>query len=138
MPTYLYRCGNESCCEEFETIRSIKSDYLVTCPKCNRDTLNVVIHAAHAFVRGEPKTIGMLADRNTAAMSNAQKSELYAKQEHDRIAAKRHMNQEIEARLPEGASIPKYDPHSVEPIDMSLASLTPKQVKKYVEEGVKP
>jgi putative FmdB family regulatory protein len=41
MPIYEYRCSN--CSFEFEESQSIKDPSLVTCPQCNKETLNRVI-----------------------------------------------------------------------------------------------
>jgi putative FmdB family regulatory protein len=67
MPNYHYRCTE--CEDEFEIHQSIKDAPLEHCQECNcLDGLERVIHAAHLFVKAEPKTVGLLAERNTAKM----------------------------------------------------------------------
>lgn len=41
MPTYDYKCQN--CGHTFETLQSMSADHLVTCPKCNQDSLKRLI-----------------------------------------------------------------------------------------------
>lgn len=67
MANYHYRCVE--CNNEFEISQSIKDAPLEHCQNCNcMDGLERVIHAPHLFIKGEPKTLGVLADRNTASM----------------------------------------------------------------------
>ncbi len=69
MPNYHYRCTE--CSHEFEIRQSIKDAPLESCEECNcLDGLERVIHAANIFIKQEPKTVGLLADRNTAKMGH--------------------------------------------------------------------
>jgi putative FmdB family regulatory protein len=95
LPNYHYICKNESCNDEFETQQSMKSSPLISCDVCGEETLERVIHAATAFVKGDPKTIGLLAERNTNKMSASQRSEQFAIAEQQKYDAKVAMRQEL-------------------------------------------
>ena len=41
MPTYDYKCQN--CDYTFEILQSMSAEHLVTCPKCNKDSLKRLI-----------------------------------------------------------------------------------------------
>jgi len=137
MPTYVYQCSFDDCGKQFEIYHSIKSDYITKCPSCLEESLKVVIQAAQIVIN-EPRTVGMLADRNTAAMSTSKRSELYEKTKKDKILAKKIMNEELQQRLPKGINLINQGNEDIEPVDLKLASLTPAQTKKYIEEGIKP
>ena len=66
MATYEYHC--EACGHEFETVQSMSEDSLVTCPKCECDTLVKKICVPMVFIKGEPQTLGHQAARNTEKM----------------------------------------------------------------------
>jgi putative FmdB family regulatory protein len=69
MINYHYRCS--TCGFEDSIRQSIKDVPLTHCEGCNNPTLQRVIHSpANAFVRGEPKTIGQLMDKNTREMGH--------------------------------------------------------------------
>lgn len=64
MPTYSYICTK--CNDEFEVTQSVKDSPLKKCPKCNRRSLERQIFAPIVVsCRGEPKTLGQLAELNT-------------------------------------------------------------------------
>lgn len=48
MPTYEYECGD--CSHRFEEFQSITADKLVTCPECDKDTLERLIGAGAAVL----------------------------------------------------------------------------------------
>lgn len=79
MPTYHYAC--KSCEHEEMIVQSIKSEPETICVSCGEAALERVIHAPDLLIRGEPKTLGQLADRNTSKMG---KYELEAKRENHR------------------------------------------------------
>ena len=64
MPTYDFEC--EKCMLYAEVKQSHKDPDILNCPECGETTLKkVFISAPYMSVRGEPKTIGHLADRNS-------------------------------------------------------------------------
>jgi putative FmdB family regulatory protein len=68
MPTYEYICDNSKCCYNFEIHQSMADDSLVECPECGNETLRRKIFTPFCFVKGEPKTVGHIASRNTENM----------------------------------------------------------------------
>lgn len=141
MPNYHYQCNDVNCQHEFKINHSIKDDILKKCPKCNNLTLCTVFYPAHAFVKEEPKTLGLLAERNSQSLGNQGMQEIWAKTEERKQLAKETAYKELTARLPEGAIIPIekkseawYRPDTNGPIT-DLANLTPEKTRKFIEEG---
>ena len=67
MPLYDYVCSN--CDHEINDVQqSIKDKPLQKCPQCGMKKLERVIYGGDIFVKGEAKTIGQLADRNSKKM----------------------------------------------------------------------
>lgn len=112
---YHYRCNNEVCKTEFEIQQPITSSPLTFCEVCNTDSLERIIHLPMAFIKGEPKTIGHLAHRNTEKLSSMQLSE----------------RAEIEKKNspPKSADAAKLK---------KLAKLTDRQKETYVQTGKLP
>ena len=79
MPTYDFEC--EPCAYYTEIFQDIHAPDTHQCPICEQETLKkVFINSPMVSIRGEPKTIGHLADRNTQKMGK------YEKQDRDREA----------------------------------------------------
>ncbi len=112
IPSYHYKC--QACDEEFETTQSIKAEPLVWCDECDSASLERVIHAPMLLIRSEPKTLGHLADKNTANMGHY---ELEDKREAHRLKA-----MEGRKHLPQ-AERPWW--RTTEKVDTKLASLAP-------------
>lgn len=67
MPCYDFEC--ESCAYYTEIKQSFDDPNTHNCPHCGKKTLvKVFINPPSIMVRGEPSTIGQLADRNTKKM----------------------------------------------------------------------
>lgn len=67
MPTYDFEC--EGCAFYTEIKQSFDAPSRHTCPHCEKETLvKVFINAPSVMIRGEPTTIGHLADRNTSKL----------------------------------------------------------------------
>lgn len=67
MPTYDFEC--EPCAYYTEIRQSFDGPSCIECPQCGKKTLKkVFINPPSIMVRGEPSTIGQLADRNTSKM----------------------------------------------------------------------
>lgn len=43
MPTYTYRCRDESCEHEFEAVQKITDDALTECPECHKETRRIIV-----------------------------------------------------------------------------------------------
>ena len=79
MPLYDYVCSN--CEHKIEDMyQSIKDKPIVKCGQCGHMALERIIYGGDIFVKGEPTTIGQLADRNTKKMG---KYEVESKQKED-------------------------------------------------------
>ena len=64
MPRYDYECS--SCGHKMSDIYQQFSDKpLKKCENCKKSSLERVVFVPHVFVRGEPSTIGHLAERNS-------------------------------------------------------------------------
>ena len=67
MPLYDFEC--EPCAYYTEIRQSFDGPSCIKCPQCGKQTLKkVFINPPSIMVRGEPSTIGHLADRNTSKM----------------------------------------------------------------------
>ncbi len=67
MPLYDFECSECAYYTEIEQPMHAPSEH--ECPHCGKNSLvKVFINPPAMFVRGEPSTIGQLADRNTANM----------------------------------------------------------------------
>ena len=74
MPLYDFEC--EPCIYYTEVKQSVDAPDTLTCPLCNQSTLKkVFISPPYISIRGEPTTIGHLADRNTSKMGKYEKQD---------------------------------------------------------------
>jgi len=110
MPFYDYRCEN---CGDFEELAKINERNKVKCPECNKKA--TLLLSANS-VKGEPSTIGALADANTKKMGRYEKEDRMIA---DGSAAKNQAREEMRHQY-------------------KLASLTPKQKETYIHEGKLP
>lgn len=112
MPLYDFECKE---CKYYDEVRQAHdAPSIIKCPCCDKKTLRkVFINAPSISVRGEPNTIGQLADRNTRKMGT------YEKQ--DRIERdKPKNNSEAEERRRNNRKI---------------NSMTPTEKIKWIKEG---
>lgn len=138
MPTYDYIC--DECGFEFETFHSTKNeDFLKTCPECGLEHLRIAYNnAPYGFVKGEPKTLGLLADRNRAKMSKGEYEEkirVSAETRKDAIKKRKEMDKSHSHTDPVESYEAPWRPGTTGP-NMKLASLNEKQTEKYITEGV--
>ena len=83
MPTYDYSC--RSCEKIFETKHGF-NDPPDPCPNCGGTELTQVFNEPPlAFIKGEPTTLGQLADRNTAKMGKYELDKNRHKQEQGNV-----------------------------------------------------
>tara|TARA_R100001244_G_scaffold24483_2_gene24789 strand:+ start:210 stop:545 length:336 start_codon:yes stop_codon:yes gene_type:complete len=95
MPLYDYVCSN--CQHQLEDVQqSIKDKPLVECEQCGHIALERIIYGGDIFVKGEPTTIGQLADRNTKKMG---KYEAEAKQKEDNTRKQLSDKQKLHKRI---------------------------------------
>jgi putative FmdB family regulatory protein len=111
MPTYDYSC--KSCEYVFEAKHGFNED-APPCPECGKNKLEQIINEAPlVFIKGEPSTIGQLADRNTKKMG---RYELENKRREDNMDDHKKHKEVREKR------------HRIN-------KMTPKQKRKWIREG---
>jgi putative FmdB family regulatory protein len=114
MPTYDFEC--EPCAYYTEIKQGFNDPSTLKCPHCGQNTLvKVFINPPAVSVRGEPKTIGHLAERNTQNMG---KYEIEDRNRKNNIGGQQ--NSEHKA---------KKDLHR------KINSMTPQQKVKWIKEG---
>lgn len=126
MPNYHYAC--DACGFEFEIVQSIKANSLTRCEECGEDALGRVIHAPTLCIKAEPKTLGVLAERNTAKMGKSY--ELQEKRHEQELLRNKNKH-----KLPKQ---PRPWWRKSDKIDASLAAYGPEMVvkdKKVVKRG---
>ncbi len=105
MPTYDFEC--EPCSYYTEVFQNINDPSILKCPICEQETLKkVFISPPMGFVRGEARTIGHQAERNTEKMGSYELQEKRAEDKKSRELnakqkAKRSQHQKINAMTPE-------------------------------------
>lgn len=98
MPNYDYKCN--SCGYEMNDVyQSIKSEALVTCSNCQKDSLYRVIHIPHVFVKGEPKTIAQLAEKNSKKMGKTMVEEKFFRDKESKKTALDEAKKEIHSKI---------------------------------------
>jgi putative FmdB family regulatory protein len=119
MPCYDFEC--EPCAYYSEIFQKMDDPNVLTCPICEQETLKkVFISAPMGFVRGEPTTIGGLAEKNTKKMGTY---ELQDKRLKNAKENKSYLTKE---------QIEKRKTHQ------SIVSMTPEQKVNYIKTGKKP
>lgn len=135
---YRYKCNY--CQEELEVRQSITEDSLQMCPECGTPNLErVITGGADLIIQQEPKTLGVLADRNHKKNGRFWREDKEQEARQSRKKAKKFVG-----KLKEGASPLKRDVNykpwwrPKENLTTELANLTPEQKKKYIQTGRKP
>jgi len=143
VPNYHYRCTNPVCMDEFMTFQSIKTAPLTDCQECKSSDykLEKVLYACTAFVKNEPKTVGLAAERNSQRMGHNEIHERECKLKEQKELAREVAQAEVAAKLPKGASLmtkPKgFDlPEETKKIIKKLSKADEKQKTRYIESGV--
>jgi putative FmdB family regulatory protein len=91
----------DACDHHFELLQDRDEPLKQKCPKCKKNKLYQDLTGQHSFVYQEPKTVGHLADRNTAKMG---KYELETKRsKHKKVRKEGHKTW----YNPEGKDLPK-------------------------------
>ena len=90
MPTYDFECS--ICHAVDEVIQSMDAPSELDCPMCNEKAAfkKVFLTPPISFIRGEPTTIGQLADKNSRAMGKLEKQN---KEIQDEVKKHTKMNQ---------------------------------------------
>lgn len=85
MPIYTFECDPDSngCGCIFEVVKQMDeiTDYKPKCPNCNKKKNVIRNYSADNVLTndGQPKTLGMLAEKNTRTFSKAKKDEINRK-----------------------------------------------------------
>ena len=109
MPLYEYLCS--SCEYRFTIQQGMKDKKKKKCPECKKGKLNRVMGIPSVFVKGEPSSLGHLAERNTKKMG---RYELEDKKEKDKVNDKADGKNKTQRKL---------------------RSMTEKQRQRYIEKG---
>ena len=84
MPAYDYEC--QDCSHEFHGFNDTPSP----CEKCNSKSVEIIVNKAPTgFVKGEPTTLGQLAESNTKNMGRYELEAKRAKQEKGNLKDKK-------------------------------------------------
>lgn len=112
MPEYDYEC--KECNYSLSIVESIHSEAQTICPECQKKSFRRVILEAPMFtMKGEAKTLGQLADRNTQKMG---KYELENRMQQDNMELHKK-NKDVSAKR------------------RRLNKMTPEQKRKWIMEG---
>tara|TARA_A100001201_G_scaffold128111_1_gene113040 strand:+ start:151 stop:510 length:360 start_codon:yes stop_codon:yes gene_type:complete len=119
MPTYDYLCNECGC--EFEQFHGFNQTP-EPC-ECGSSDIKIVINEAPmAFVKGEPTTLGQLAESNTKNMGSYELSEKRAKQEEGNLKKQKPKN---------------WIEKSGSATQSEINKMTKSQKAKYIREGKK-
>ena len=135
MITYTYKC--DDCEVVFKTQQSIKDDAHSICPECNSDTLHRVIQPPlMVMMKGEPKTLGALAEQNTKYMSQEQ-----IRQKQEEYRTKVEISRTPSSLMPESKpdepvpEIPAEIRKEMTKSSKDILKMTPQQQEKYIHTG---
>lgn len=128
MPIYVYHCA--SCSETYEIYESIYSNPHSICIKCGNNTVSRQLFPPPII--GEARSLGVLAERNAAKMSDEEKAILDEKHRTKRSDA-------LSKVLPQGASLintvkTSEDKKERERIK-KINKMTKEQKEKYIMTG---
>ncbi len=128
MPNYDYKC--EACEHQFEKWQSFKEDELTQCPECKQEKLRRLFGIPFVYTKGEAKTIGQQAERNSQKMGRAEVEEREAKITEKKAAALKAQG----LTPPTPGDTPWWRNGSVKGMTKSDKPLTPVQVEKYKQD----
>jgi len=134
MPLYDYFC--DDCKHEEEVFQHMVDDPDTICPECGSDTWHRVIGAPmliQVHGSGGTTTIGALADKNAARMSDEEKKHLNEKHK---------TKKKVPHKLPDGMQREEYTPSDKQwpgqtESTTKVSQMTPEQQKNYMETGDK-
>ena len=87
MPAYDYEC--QDCSHEFEQSHGF-NDMPSPCEKCSGGNVEIIVNQAPcAFVKGEPTTLGQLAESNTKNMGTYETEDKRRHQEEGKVKQKK-------------------------------------------------
>lgn len=113
MPIYDYEC-KECGSKIIDIYQSIHSEALTRCDSCGTNSLERIIFCPYVSVKGEPTTIGHLAERNSQKMGKSKVEDCTAK---DKESKKKQM---AEAK---------------KEFNSKLGKMNENQKRRYIEDG---
>jgi len=111
---YEYECPK---CGSFEVVQSIHDEALTKC-ECGQPIERIV--TGGLGFRGDPRTLGTLAERNTAKLGHYERESKF--------------QAENEALKKKKEKAPWWRPNTTG-INRKLLNMTPEQTKRYIERG---
>jgi putative FmdB family regulatory protein len=112
MPTYDYECSE--CAHQDEIFQKFSETPLSICTSCGASSFNrVILQPPLAFIKGEARTVGQWADRNSKKMGR------YEREDREEADNMKTRNEATEASA----------------LRRKINKMTPAQQKKYIEGG---
>lgn len=138
MPSYTYKCSN--CDFSFEIVQSIKDRPKKKCKECKKMKLKRVLFPPMVFVKGDPATVGQLADRNNKKLG---KTYLEEKRTLHKESGKNSRKEALESKLPRGMSLPENTGEESwynsdrNTTNKDISNMTQKEKANYIMKGKK-
>jgi len=112
MPTYDYECAD--CKHQEEIFQKFAEKERSICPSCSKSSFRrVILEAPLVFVKGDPTSVGQLAERNTKKLG---KYELEDRRKADNMETHKQNK-------------------GVNSLRGRINKMTPAQKKRYIEKG---
>jgi putative FmdB family regulatory protein len=83
----------------YDVVQSVKEKPLKRCPECKKHTLERVISAPTVFFKGEPTTLGQLAEKNAKSMGKTLIEEKEGKNKVGKKDALREAKTELNRKI---------------------------------------
>lgn len=98
MPTYDYECNN--CGHKItDFYQPITSEAITYCNECKKNTLERLISIPYIAIKGEAKTIGQLAERNSNRFGKAQVEDKTMKDRESKKQALAEAKKEMRSKV---------------------------------------
>lgn len=98
MPRYDYEC-DECGFKINDVYQSMTDKPLTRCKNCKKNKLRRVIFSPHVFVRGEPTTMGQLAERNGQKMGKSKVDEMTLKDKESKKESLAEAKKEMRSKI---------------------------------------
>lgn len=94
MPLHDYECSE---CKAFfsDVYQKYEEDPLTKCEKCGEESLQKIFATPSFFVKGEPTTLGQMADRNSKKMGKQEVQERDLKRKEETKSAMSEAKKEL-------------------------------------------
>lgn len=98
MPRYDYEC-DECGFKINDVYQSMTDKPLAHCKNCKKNKLRRVIFSPHVFVRGEPTTMGQLAERNSQKIGKSKVDEMTLKDKENKKESLAEAKKEMRSKI---------------------------------------